>query len=268
MRPAAQRIANLFLRHGTALSKLRQLPIIGSVLSVVSRKLLPRDTLVWVQIQGGHAEGLWICVNPRTGENVQKGLGEPAMQQALVDYLRPGMTFFDVGANIGFFSLLAARIVGPLGRVVSFEADPEVADRLSKNLARNEFHHAMVVQKAVWSEPMRIFFVRADAGVSPDRGLGHVATSSSDSANTISVDAVSLDTFRAPGKPPDFIKCDVEGAEAAVFEGANELLRKKRPILLVEMHSEEDHRLLTKKFSQLLYSCHDLDDNHVLALPR
>jgi len=268
MRSAAQRVANLFLRHGTALSTLRQLPIIGDVLSLVSRRLLPSDTLMWVQIQGGHAEGLWICVNPRTGQSVQQGLGEPAVQQALVDYLRPGMTFFDVGANIGFFSLLAARIVGPFGRVVSFEADPEIAERLAKNLARNDFHHATVVQKAVWSEPKKIFFVRVDAGVSPDRGLGHVATSSYDSGNTISVDAVSLDSFRAPGKPPDFIKCDVEGAEAAVFEGANELLREKHPILLVEMHSEKDHRLLTKKFSQLLYTCRDLDENHVLALPR
>jgi FkbM family methyltransferase len=67
------------------------------------------------------------------------------------------MTFYDIGAHIGFFSLLAARIVGPFGHVISFEADPEVAARLRENLARNGFDQATVVQKAVWSEPTTVF---------------------------------------------------------------------------------------------------------------
>ncbi|PYT56961.1 MAG: hypothetical protein DMG35_21155, partial [Acidobacteria bacterium] len=51
-------------------------------------------------------------------------------------YLLPGMTFYDIGANIGFFSLLAARIIGAQGRVVAFEADPEVAQRLRDHVER------------------------------------------------------------------------------------------------------------------------------------
>ncbi len=263
----ARSVANLFLHHQSTILKLRNQPIIGRVLSLVSRRLLPSDALVWVQIQGGPGDGLWLYLNPRTAQNIQHTDSELAVQQAVVNYLRPGMTFFDVGASMGGFSLLAARIVGPSGAVVSFEPDPEMADRLEKNLARNEFHHATIVQKAVWSEPGELPFVRGDAAVSPDRGLGHVATSSSDSAHAILVAAVSLDSFCALGTKPDFIKCDVEGAEAAVVEGARELLRQIRPILLIEMHSEENHRLLTQKLSQLQYSCRDLDANHVLALP-
>ncbi len=261
-------VANLFLHHQSAILKLRNQPIIGNILSMVSRRLLPRDALVCAQIQGSPLDGLWIYLNPRTAQNIQHTASELAALQAVVDYLRPGMTFFDVGANMGGFSLLAARIVGPSGAVISFEPDPDIAERLTKNLARNGFHHATIVQKAVWSEPGELLFVRVDAAVSPDRGLGHVATSSSDSANAISVAAVSLDSFCALGTKPDFIKCDVEGAEAAVFEGASELLRQVRPILLIEMHSEENHRLLTEKLSQRQYSCRDLDANHVLALPQ
>jgi len=268
MSEPSRQVANLFLRYGSSLMRLRHVPVLGSALSWASRKLLPRDTLTWVRIQRGHAEGLWILVNPRTGQNTLEGLGEPTVQQTIVDYLRPGMTFYDVGANIGFFSLLAARIVGPFGHVISFEADPEIAARLRENLARNEFTQATVVQKAVWSEPSTVFFVRVDANISPDRGLGYVSTSSYNAGNTIAVDAISLDGFPSSYPAPDFIKCDVEGAEAAVFEGTERILREKRPILLVEMHSAENHRELTRKFAGFGYRCRDIDASHVLALPQ
>ena len=117
MAESTSRLANLLLRFAPSLSGLRRVPVLGDFLSWSSRKLVSRDLLIWVQIQDGPSEGLWIRVNPRTGQNVQKGIGEPQVQKALVDHLRPGMTFYDVGANIGFFSLMAARLVGPQGRV-------------------------------------------------------------------------------------------------------------------------------------------------------
>ena len=266
MREPGNRLANLFLRFASPFAELRRLPIIGNFLSWAGRKLLPRDTLVWIQIQHGPAEGLWIRVNPRTGQNVQRGIGEPQVQQALVDHLRPGMTFYDLGANIGYFSLIAARLVGPTGRVISFEADPEIAARLRENLARNRFSHASVEQKAVWSETTTVSFARVDPATSPDRGLGHVSPDSS--RDTITVGAVSLDRYVTAEDCPDFLKCDVEGAEAEVFQGANRLLAERRTILLVEMHGPENHHTLTEKFVRLGYTVRNLDENHVLALPK
>jgi FkbM family methyltransferase len=163
---------------------------------------------------------------------------------------------------------MAARLVGPGGRVISFEVDPEIAIRLRVNLAYNKFTHAVVEEKAVWSETTTVSFARVDTNTSPDRGLGHVSTGDSVAANTISVEAVSLDEFVLLHPAPDFLKCDVEGAEVAVFQGAERLLREKRPILLVEMHSAENHQALTRKFSHLGYACSNLDENHVLALPQ
>jgi len=262
------RLAGLLLRVATPFARLRRIPILGDLLSWTSHQLVPSDTLLWVQIQQGLAQGLWIRVNPRTGHDVQHGIGEPAVQQALQQHARTGMTFYDLGSNIGFFSLIAARLVGPSGGVVSFEADPEIAARLRENLARNNFAHAVVEQKAVWSEPTTVSFARVDSRVSPDRGLGHVSTENSSAENTIQVEAVSLDQYVALHPPPDFLKCDVEGAEVAVFQGAQQLLQKNRPILLVEMHSSKNHCSLVAKFTQLGYLCHDLDENHVLALPQ
>jgi FkbM family methyltransferase len=266
MREPGNRFANLFLRYASPFAELRRVPIIGDFLSWAGRKVLPRDTLVWIQIQHGPAEGLWIRVNPRTGQNVQQGIGEPQVQQALVEHLRPGMTFYDLGANIGYFSLIAARLVGPTGRVISFEADPEIAARLRENLARNHFSHARVEQKAVWSGAAAVSFARVDLNSSPDRGLGHVSAESS--GDTITVEAVSLDSYVTAQNFPNFLKCDVEGAEAEVFQGANRLLAERRTILLVEMHSPENHRTLATKFVELGYTVRNLDENHVLALPK
>lgn len=263
----SSRLSNLFLRYASPLSGLRRVPLLGDFLSWTSRKLVPRDSLVWIQIRQGPCEGLWIRLNPRTGQNVQKGIGEPEVQQALLDHLRPGMTFYDLGANIGFFSLMAARLVGPNGRVISFEADPEIAIRLRENLSQNRLTHAHLEQKAIWSETTTVSFARVDPNTSPDRGLGHVSADSSGS-NSITVEAVSLDHFVASHPAPDVLKCDVEGAEVAVFQGATNLLLTKRPILLVEMHSQENQRILEEKFAACGYHCQNVDETHVLALPQ
>jgi len=261
-------MANLLVRCTSRLAGLRRVPILGGILSWTSRRLVPPGTLIWVRIQHGPAQGLWMRVNPRTGQNVLQGTGEPAVQQAIQQHLRPGMTFYDLGANIGFFSLLAARLVGPAGRVVSFEADPEIAARLTENLSYNNFTHAAVEEKAVWSEPGTVSFARVDSNTSPDRGLGHVSVGEKTAAGAISVEAISLDQYVLSHPPPDFLKCDVEGAEVPVFQGAERLIREKRPVLLVEMHSKENHHALLAKFNQCSYACSDLDESHVLALPQ
>ena len=187
------------------------------------------------------------------------------MQTALKKYLRPGMTFYDIGANIGFFSLLAARIVGKDGRVIAFEADPEIAARLRVHVTRNNFPAISVEEKAVWLEASTVFFVRTDPEMSPDRGLGHVVASST--VDTIQVSAVSLDEYVRTAPAPDFLKCDVEGTEVEVFRGAQRVLREKRPTILCEMHSDENRRVLLEEFSRCSYTCESIDEQHVLALP-
>jgi len=258
-------LAQLFLRYASPLFGLRNIPVLGRFAQWASHRLVPRDSRVWVQVHGGPGEGLWLCLNPRTGSDYLQGGGEPEVQAALQRYLRPGMIFYDIGANIGFFSLLAARIVGPEGRVVAFEADPEVAERLREHVAHNQFSKIVVHQKAVWSETRTVFFARADPGASPDRGLGHVAPTSAN--DTVQVSAVSLDEFIQTSSPPDFLKCDVEGAEAEVFRGAQRLLKENRPILLCEMHTRGNRRALLEEFAALGYNCEPLDETHILALP-
>jgi len=261
-----QKVAQLLLRFGSPFSALRRVPLVGPWMKWVAAKLVPRDSLTWVQVQSGAAKGLWLRLNPRTGKTYFEGAGEEAVQQVLQKHLKPGMTFYDVGANIGLFSLIAARLVGENGRVMAFEADPEIAGRLREHLARNEFGWATVEEKAVWNEAKPLYFARTDPQTSPDRGLGHVASAAG--VETIEVPGVTLDKFVETDRSPDLIKCDVEGAEVEVFRGAQKLLKEKRPIIVCEMHSEENHRVLAGMFQELGYACSDYGTNHVLALPR
>lgn len=265
MTAAQERLGQLLLRYASPLAGLRRVPVLGRCVSWAGEKLVPRDSLTWVQVRSGPAQGFWLHLNPRTGKDYFEGGGEPEVQEVLQKHLRPGMTFYDVGANIGLFSLIGAQLVGAKGRVVAFEADPEIASRLREHTTRNELAWATVEEKAVWSEAKLVYFARIDPQTSPDRGLGHVVESGGRDA--IEVRAVSLDDFTLTNPAPDFIKCDVEGAEVEVFRGSRRLLREKRPVIVCEMHSEENRRSLTTEFANLQYSCSPCGTNHVLAVP-
>src|SRR5260370_2364832 len=126
---SSSKLAQLFLRYASPLAALRRLPVVGPCLRWASGRLVPRDSMVWVQVQRGPAQGLWLHLNPRTGRNYFEGSGEPEVQAALQRYLRPGMIFYDIRANIGFFSLLAAPIFGNTTRLIPFQPAPHTPAR-------------------------------------------------------------------------------------------------------------------------------------------
>jgi len=262
------RFARAFLRFASPFANFRRVPVIGPMLRWAGAKVVPRDSLTWIQVQQGPAQGIWLRLNPRTGRDYFNGEVEPEVQAVLQKYLRAGMTFYDVGANIGFFSLMAAKLVGTGGRVIAFEADPEIAARLREHVARNDSARISVEEKAVWSSAAPVFFARADTSLSPDRGLGHVVAAEAETAHsTIRVETVVLDEYAAGVCAPDFIKCDVEGAEVEVFRGAQKILVEKRPIILCEMHGAEKRQALLEEFGRLNYRCEPCGQNHILAIP-
>lgn len=260
------RLAQFVLQHESFVKRVRGLPILGKIASRIGAKVLPPDDLTWVQVQRGPAQGLWLNLHPRTGSLFFLGRGEPEVQEALRCHLKPGMTFYDLGANIGFFTVLAARLVGVHGRVVAFEADPEIAQRLRANKDKNAFDNVTVEEKAVWSQSGPVQFARADLAVTPERGLGHVVAATA--VDTTLANGVSLDDYSRTAPPPDFLKCDVEGAEVEVFRGAAGLLKEKHPGIICEMHSEQNYHFLLEEFTRLGYKCTPCGPNHLLALPQ
>ena len=258
-------MGKILLRTPTSVRAIRNVPLIGDFVHRVSYRLLSGDEKIWAQIEAGPSKGLWLELNPRTGQSYLRGDAEASVQEVLAQRLRPGMIFYDLGANIGLFSLLAARLVGTNGKVFSFEPDAEVAERLRRNIARNGFSNVTVIEAGVWSSSGEMSFVAAD-GSSPDRGTGAVVASGFNTTGRV-VRCVSLDDFVKTAPLPDAIKCDVEGAEVEVLRGGKRVLTARRPWILCEMHSEANDHSCRAVLQQLGYIFEGVDSNHILAIP-
>lgn len=256
-------LGELCLKQAPFLGRLRRVPLLGSLIHYISHKTLPADFLVWRRIEKGAGKGLWIEVNPRTGREVCEGTPEPGIQKSIAQYLRPGMVFYDVGANIGFFTLAAARLVGETGKVFSFEPDAETAVRLRSNASHNGFAWVSVIEAALWSRAGEVSFATADASVSPDHGVGRVTKIAE--SHSIAVAATTLDDFCKDHAAPDLLKCDVEGAEVEVLRGAAHLLRDHHPAIICELHSSECEAGVCDILTQNSYRVKRLDENHVIA---
>jgi len=145
--------------------------------------------------------------------------------------LRPGSVFFDVGANIGFFSSRGAISVGEGGEVYAFEASPSVAHYLGKNVNLNSFENIKIINSAVSDVVGEINFFQSQLN---QCGMSSIAPQSD--ASPIRLCSTTLDAFvrKENITRVDLIKVDVEGHEAAVFRGALELLQEQAPIIIFE----------------------------------
>ncbi len=155
---------------------------------------------------------------------------EPAVQRAIAAALGPGMTALDVGAHMGFDTLQMAALVGPKGRVIAFEPDRDNYRRLRRNCHLNGLRQVSCRRAAVAAESAERQFCGSGDTTS------HLANDGDAGATLVT--AVALDDILArPGERADLIKVDVEGAEAAVLQGAGRVLRELRPTWIVEVHS-------------------------------
>jgi FkbM family methyltransferase len=260
-----QWLGKLLLRSPGPIRALRNVPVVGSLIHIVSHRMVNSGERVWAKIEGGPGKGLWVELNPRTGQSYLRGEAETVIQNILVERLRPGMVFYDLGANIGLFSLLAARLVAPTGRVISFEPDPDTAVRLERNIARNGYQNIAVVQAGIWSTTGKQRFKLAAAS-SPDHGVGRFVAEDADEKD-IAVECISLDDVAKKFAAPDAIKCDVEGAEIEVLQGAKQVLLEEKPWIVCELHSDANRIATEEILKQLGYRIETVDANHILALP-
>jgi FkbM family methyltransferase len=255
----------LLLHSPASIRSLRKVPVLGGLIHRLSHRILPINERLSVRIQAGPAQGICLEVNPRTGDAYRRGELELATQKVLAERLRPGMVFYDLGANIGLFSLLAARLVGAGGRVFSFEPDAEVAARLRRNIEQNGFLNITVVEAGIWSVNANVRFITSDTS-SPERSSGKLVIGESEAGGK-PVRCISLDDFIQTAPPPDAIKCDVEGAELEALRGAKRLFETQRPWIVCEMHSEANDRTARDFLGHMGYSIESLDVNHIVGLP-
>ncbi len=163
---------------------------------------------------------------------------------AFVDrMLKPGMVFIDVGANDGYYTLFAARRVGPAGRVIAVEPSSRERAHLQRNLGRNGLENVQVVAAALGAQAGFVDLHLAHGVHAGHNTLGDFAHDDVVRASSERVPLETLDAVVAKHglSRVDMVKIDVEGGEAGVVAGARHVLTAARPVLLMELNERALH---------------------------
>ena len=160
------------------------------------------------------------------------GAYEPDLVRMLKSFLKPGMVFLDLGANVGYFSAISAALVGVHGRVFVFEPAPNCFTRLQRNLS--VFPQAFVHHCAASDRTGQTWFYLH----SKENGWGSLFNDG-DLRQRVEVNTIRLDDWArdAAIKRLDFLKIDIEGSEYGALLGAQALLKRFRPVVIAELNS-------------------------------
>jgi FkbM family methyltransferase len=200
------------------------------------------------------------------------GEGEWDRQQTRLfeSLLVPGMTFVDVGAHIGYYTLLGAHRVGPRGRVYAFEPAPENFRALQRNISQNGLSNVVAESLAVTGQSGR-----AQLTVSETDSASHSLAGSLASGRKVEVETTSLDEYFAGNDTPiDVVKLDAEGAEPEILEGMQQILaRNPDVVLFVEIYPRAMEALgrspeaFLERLRQLGFALVPFDENRAAEPP-
>ena len=197
-----------------------------------------------------------------------RGHYEPVKQRFLRAFLRPGMTFVDVGANRGDFTLLAASLVGSGGRVYAIEPEAENCRWLQRSIHENHFTNIELIQAAATDQvgEAKLYLGQRSGWHTllpgynpPEHGAVMVRT-------------MKLDDALGHIPRLDLMKIDVEGFEGPVVRGALALIKRMKPVVLMDTHPQMGAELgsIEQSFQSLGYRLSRIDDPTTLLdhLPR
>lgn len=210
--------------------------------------------LTEVEIAGGKLQG-WRCeLDLHQEKDYWLGTYETELQAAIDDWVRPGWTVYDLGANIGFVSLLLANAVGEDGHVLAVEALPANIPRLRKNIALNNLQtRVTVLHAAVADRDEPLTFM-----IGPSGATGKAAGSAGrgmDYPDSVTVEGIRLDRliFQQDYPIPQLIKMDIEGGEVLAISGMQEVLARHSPIVFLELHGQQAAQTAWDKLTALRY---------------
>jgi FkbM family methyltransferase len=219
-------------------------------------RLIPKDAIIAILrgplhgkkwIVGSFLHGCWL------------GTYRYQKQAAFRSSVKPGNVVYDLGANVGFFSLLASTLVGEEGRVIAFEPVPRNLFYLRKHLELNRVTNCSVLEYAVGDidKSARFHF-----GLGSGKGF-----LTEERSGGITVRVVTLDKLFLSGEipAPDVIKCDIVCGEYAALLGTLEVLQTCRPILFLATHGEEVHQKCCNLLRNIGYRLQSLDDRAVMG---
>lgn len=225
----------------TPLGKLLRLPL----------RLVPPD--MKVPILQGRLRGKWWIAGASLA-SFWLGSFECNKQRLLEHTVTRGSVVFDIGAHVGFFTLLSSVLVGTAGKVFAFEPVPRNLYYLHEHLRLNHVANVMVTEAAVADQCGTALFDETG-----NSATGHVSTHGTLCVRKISLDALVPEEI--PG--PDFVKIDVEGAEPLVLTGARQTLYRYRPTIFLSTHGRDAHQQCCKLLELTGYTLEAIGGNNV-----
>ncbi len=235
------------------------------LLAVVGRGSAGRE------IVDGPLKGYRMVLGPHDRNAYLVNNHERAIVDRLCELCRPGMCVLDVGAHVGYFSLLFSVRVGPQGCVNTFEPNPANVTKIREMLKLNQCVNVQLFPVAASDCSEQVRFVTEHTGQ-----MGHIATGpAAASEGCVTVEAVRIDEVARQHefRRVDLIKLDVEGAEAKALAGMAELLRRDKPVIVCEWHpagAGDDYEGTFRHFGfrcELLEPASPREPFHVLARP-
>jgi FkbM family methyltransferase len=211
-------------------------------------RFIPRGWNVPI-LQGPLRGSKWIVGSQRHA--FWLGCYEPHVQRLFVREIQRGGVFYDVGANAGFYSLLASVLIDP-GKVLAFEPLPANVSYLRQHLDLNRRTNVAVLEMAICDQKGEAFFEEEET-----RSMGRLSQQGSLRVRTSSLDSL-LQASEIP--PPDYIKMDIEGTELRALRGARKCFLKHRPVLFLATHEKDIHEECCKLLSSWRYEIEVVGD--------
>jgi FkbM family methyltransferase len=237
--------------------------VIGKIMRLPFR-LIPPGTIVYI-LQGTLKGKRWIVDSSTHG--CWLGSYDYSRQTLFSKIIKEGSTVYDVGAHVGFYTLLFSTLVGPKGKVFAFEPSPRNICYLKRHLKLNCCDNVEVIEAAVTEKDGIAFF---EEGI--PRSTDHLATKGNFTVKTVSLDNLVLEG-RIP--VPDYIKINAEGAELLVISGAKRILENYNPTISLSMHNHNLHNQCCAFLKSLNYNLQSIyedkdinNTNELLAIKR
>ena len=194
-------------------------------------------------IVGSFNHGCWL------------GSYEYKKQTLFAETVTEGAVVYDVGAHVGFYTLLASEIVGQSGKVIAFEPLPQNLHYLNKHLSLNQCGNVKVIEAAVAEESGTTFFTK---GISSS--MGYLSSTGDYEVKVVSLDNLVLNR-EIPY--PDYMKIDVEGAELLVLSGAKKILNDFAPVIFLATHGADIHKQCCDFLKSAGYHLQSIEEKNI-----
>lgn len=222
------------LLEGRGLSKL---PFVKSIYDYIYPKIIP-ERIVLKEIQGNK---MYLNLNDKiiSTKLFINGIWEETETNLIKNILQRDMIVVDIGAHIGYYTLIAARLVGKNGKVYAFEPNPDNFTLLKKNVKENNYKNVCLINKAISNKEgfLKLF-------INPESSGSGSIYEKDNNKNCINIKATTLDNSLKNIKKIDIIKIDIEGAEILALEGMNNIIERNKDIKLIIEFNKEGIRKL------------------------